>query len=104
MLDGQFEAEWQEARGEITASMAEVKTRMDRQQSNRDEVVGFMVNAFGEEILKLEEQVQKEREARTYSHQRLAESISAMEEQVGRCISGEKKETSTSIANLEGYL
>jgi hypothetical protein len=38
-----------------------------------------MVNSFGEEILKLEQTVQKEREERAASHQRVLADLQRME-------------------------
>lgn len=59
-----------------------------------------MVNSFGDEILKLEQQVQKEREEREECHKNIMLSIQKMEEDITILILQEKKEASTGISHL----
>lgn len=63
-----------------------------------------MVTNFGDEILKAEQMVQKEREDRAESHRRMLASIANVEEQGTNAILQERKESATAIQNLEGYL
>jgi hypothetical protein len=78
-LESQFESGWDEARDEILGKMEGLRSHMEHEEAERDELVTFMVNKFGEEILKVEQMVQREREDRIEGHKRLLASMSVLE-------------------------
>lgn len=104
VLGSEFENGWEEARQEIGQAMGELRGKMESDQLARDETVNFVVNSFGEEILKLEQSVQREREDRAETHGRLQSALTAMEEEVANLLLAEKKECSAGLSTLEGYL
>lgn len=63
-LGSQFDSGWEEAREDLTSKIDDLKVGIDQEEAARDEAVNYMVNSFGDEIIKLEQEVQKERELR----------------------------------------
>ena len=78
VLGNHFESGWEEAKGELSSKIEDLKARIDSEQAAKDEAITFMVNGFGEQILKLEQMVQKEREDRAESHQKVLGSLQRM--------------------------
>ena len=62
VIGSHFENGWEETKEEVTSQIEDLKAQMDSEEAAKDEAVNFMVNSFGEEILKLEQMVQKEKE------------------------------------------
>lgn len=58
-LGSHFESGWEEAREELTSKIDDLKASIDQEEAVRDEAVNYMVNSFGDEILKLEQEVQR---------------------------------------------
>ena len=64
IIGSQFENNLESRKAEVNKQIGEIKHRIELGCASRDEVVNFMVNNFGDKILELEENTQKEVEVR----------------------------------------
>lgn len=103
-LGSQFESGWDEARDEILGDIDKVRSKIEHEEAARDEIVTFMVTNFGEEILKAQQMVQREREERIEYHKKLTATLASVEEQITNSILQERRESAAAIQSLEGYL
>ena len=103
-MGSHFEEDLSFKKGELTKHLSEARSRLELADASRDETVGFMVGSFGEKILELEEEVQREREARGEGHRRMLEELQVVEEQVAGMVQLERREGAAAMGHLEGYL
>ena len=62
VLGNHFESGWEEAKEELISKIQDIRLKMEVEEGAKDEAVNYMVNSFGEEIIKLEQMVQKEKQ------------------------------------------
>ena len=104
MISEQFQAQCKLASTEIKSSIEKVDTMLQKQVNSRDETAQFLINSFGDEIIKLEDILHKEREMRIEKNDELLRLINSIDDGLSNEIIKEKKEMMESIEVMENML